>query len=105
MSSDPWVNVLAESALPDSRPFVTFPRGVPVLLVKKDGIIYALSNKCAHMGCPLDGGTLSGFFIQCPCHEWSYDIRTGAFVDAVEITLKKYELKVRDGRVFIRIEV
>jgi len=53
MPSDPWVYVLDESALPDSRPSVVTPRGVPVLLVRKEGVIYALSNKCAHMGVPL----------------------------------------------------
>jgi len=105
MPLDPWVYALDESALPDSRPFVVFPRGVPVLLVKKEGVIYALSNKCSHMGCPLDGGSLSGFFIQCPCHEWRYDIRTGLFADAGEISLKRYEWKVADGRLFIKIEV
>jgi len=105
MPSDPWVYVFDESALPDSSPLVAAPRGVPVLLVKKEGHIYALSNKCSHMGCPLDGGSLKGFLIQCPCHDWSYDIRTGAFADAPEITLKRYEWKVNHGRVFIKIEV
>ena len=105
MPSDPWVYVLDESSLLDSRPSVVRPCGVPVLLVKKEGIIYALSNKCSHMGCPLDGGSLRGFILQCPCHEWRYDIRTGAFVDAKEITLKRYEWKVTKGRLFISIEV
>jgi len=105
MASDPWVYVLDDLAIHDARPYVVTPRGVPVLLIKKEGLIYAVSNKCSHMGCPLNEGALKGFLIQCPCHEWRYDIRTGVFVDAEEITLKKYEWKVLDGRVFIKIEV
>lgn len=105
MPSDPWVYVLDEPDLVDSSPLMVAPRGVPVLLIKKEGQIHSLSNKCSHMGCPLDGGFLSGWIIQCPCHEWRYDIRTGAFLDAPEITLKIYEWKVTQGRVYIKIEV
>ena len=105
MVSDPWVYVLDELALPDSQPFVVRPRGLPVLLIKKDGEIYALTNKCSHMGCPLDSGSLSGFVIECPCHDWRYDIRTGIFLDAEEISLKIYDLRVKDARIFLKIEV
>jgi len=105
MPSDPWVFVLHEADLAEDAPHVVYPRGVPVLLVKKEGRIYALSNKCSHMGCPLDGGTLHGFVMQCPCHDWRYDIRTGAFLDAGEITLRQYRWKAREGAIFIKIEV
>ncbi len=105
MPSDPWIFVVEESELFDSTPTVVRPRGVPVLLIKKDKEIYALTNKCSHMGCPLDGGSLSGFVIECPCHDWRYDIRTGIFLDAEEIALKIYEQRIVDGRVFIKIEV
>lgn len=105
MPSDPWVCVVDESDLSDSIPLVVRPRGVPVLLIKKEGQIYAISNKCSHMGCPLDGGSLSDYIIECPCHDWRYDIRTGRFLGAPEISLKMYEWSLDDGRVFINIEV
>ncbi len=105
MPSDPWVYVLDEQELCDSRPRVVRPRGVPVLLIKKKGEIYALTNKCSHMGCPLDCGTLTGFVLECPCHDWKYDIRTGVFLGAAEISLKAYEWRITEKRVFIKIEV
>jgi len=43
--------------------------------------------------------------MKCPCHDWRYDIRTGAFVDAGEISLKTYRWKVVEGGIFIKIEV
>ncbi|MFQ5427945.1 MAG: Rieske (2Fe-2S) protein [Thermodesulfobacteriota bacterium] len=105
MPSDPWVYVCNESELSDSSPQVVRPRGVPVLLIKKEGQIYALSNKCAHMGCPLDGGSLRDHIMECPCHEWKYDIRSGVFIDAEEISLGRYQWRITDGQVFIKIEV
>jgi 3-phenylpropionate/trans-cinnamate dioxygenase ferredoxin subunit len=105
MPADPWVYVLDEVDLVESTPRVVYPRGVPVLLIRKEGHVYALSNKCSHMGCPLDGGTLTGHILQCPCHYWRYDVRTGTFLDAAEISLRLYQWRIIDGRVFIRIEV
>ncbi len=104
MPSDPWVLVLKESGLAEDRPRVVYPRGVPVLLIKKEGVIYALSNKCPHMGCPLDGGALEGYVMQCPCHDWRYDIRTGTFLDAGEIALRRYDLRAGGGGIFVKVE-
>ena len=98
-----WVFAINEDELEEDTPGVVFPRGVAVFIVKKGGSIYALSNKCEHMGCPLDGGSLDGYIIRCPCHDWKYDIRTGGFLSAGEIRLKTYESRVAEGRVFIKV--
>lgn len=81
-----------------------FPKGIPVLLIRKGGQIHAVSNKCAHMACPLSGGTLEGYTITCPCHDWKFDIKSGEFLDAKEITIPLYDLKVSEGSVFVKIE-
>ncbi len=80
-----------------------FPKGLPVLLIKKEGQIFAVSNKCAHMACALSGGSLFGFMLKCPCHDWLYDIRTGEFFNAPEIRLPVFESKVEDGKIFINV--
>lgn len=82
---------------------VTFPFGVPVLLVKHSGNIYAVSNKCAHMGCTLSRGSLWGSTVRCPCHEWSFDLRTGKNVTAGEIMIPVYETKVENDKIFVKI--
>jgi len=55
------------------------------------------------MACPLGGGSLDGYVIKCPCHDWRYDIRTGEFLDAKEIKIPIYESRVSDGKVFVNI--
>ncbi len=92
-----------ENQLPEAVMVVKFPFGIPVMLVKKLGTVYAVSNKCAHMGCTLSRGTLWGFTVQCPCHEWSFDIRTGEFITAGEIKLPVYETKVEDNKIYVKI--
>jgi 3-phenylpropionate/trans-cinnamate dioxygenase ferredoxin subunit len=98
-----WTYVMDEKQLPDNVMTVVFPRGIAVLLVKTGGRIYAVSNKCAHMGCTLSRGSLGGFIVECPCHEWTFDIRTGAFITANEIKIPTYECKAENGKIFVNI--
>ncbi len=104
MSEDLWIPSLDESTLQEGTLTVATPKGVSILLVKKDGHLYALRNRCAHMSCDLSGGWLEGYTIKCPCHEWKYDIRTGEFLDAREIAVPTYPCKSLDGKVLIKME-
>jgi nitrite reductase/ring-hydroxylating ferredoxin subunit len=103
VSTQEWTYVMDENKLPANVMTVVFPYGIPVLLVKTGGGIYAMSNKCAHMGCTLSRGSLGGFIVECPCHEWTFDIRTGVFVTANEIKIPTYECKAENGKIFINV--
>ena len=89
--------------LPDGKPLAFFPLGLPVLLLRLGAEVFALENRCAHMGCPLSSGRLSGYTLQCPCHDWRFDVRDGKFLDAPEIALRTYPATVKDGRVRLRL--
>ncbi len=104
MPDSPWVFAIEENKLQENNLNMVFPKGLPVLLIKKAGEIYAISNKCAHMACALAGGSLKDYMIECPCHDWRYDIRTGEFQDAGEIKIPVYEWRLSDGKIFIKIE-
>ncbi len=99
-----WVFAIEEDKLQENSVNVVFPKGIQVLLIKKQGQIYAISNKCAHMACPLGGGTVEGYTIKCPCHDWGYDIRTGEFLDAKEIKIPVYQWKLSEGEIYVKIE-
>ena len=99
-----WIFALEEEQLPEGRITAVYPKGVALLLIKTAGEIYAIANKCAHMACSLIGGTLEGHTLQCPCHGWQYDIRTGEFLLAKEIKIRIYDWKVEDGKIFVNME-
>jgi nitrite reductase/ring-hydroxylating ferredoxin subunit len=101
--SSSWIFVGEEGKLRENHPNLVFPKGLSVLLIKKSGRYYAISGKCAHMACSMGGGTLNDYVIQCPCHDWRYDIRTGEFLDAKEITLATYPCREADGKIYIRL--
>jgi nitrite reductase/ring-hydroxylating ferredoxin subunit len=102
--SSSWVFAIEEEELKEDGLNVVYPKGLSILLIKKAGKVYALSNKCAHMGCGMGGGVLREYILQCPCHDWKYDIRTGAFINAAEIKIPVYDLKLSDGKILINVE-
>jgi|SRR5579863_5572775 len=99
-----WVFAIEEHNVPEDRATLVFPKGVPVLLIKSGGRFYAVSNRCAHMACSLAAGTLENETIQCPCHDWRFDIRTGEFLDAREIKIPTYPYRLLDGKIFVSVE-
>ncbi len=42
-----WIFAIEENELQENSVNMVFPKGLQVLLIKKAGEIYAISNKCA----------------------------------------------------------
>ncbi|OGS08758.1 MAG: tRNA-(guanine-N1)-methyltransferase [Elusimicrobia bacterium RIFOXYA12_FULL_51_18] len=104
MPENDWIQVIKADELLGQGMVAVFPKGLPVLLISKTtDEIYALANKCPHMGCPVSRGRLEGYILKCPCHDWRFDIRTGVFLDAPELSLRSYEWKIEEGGVFVKI--
>jgi nitrite reductase/ring-hydroxylating ferredoxin subunit len=101
MTDKEWIFVTDDNDLSKGNMMPVYPRGVHILLARIDGLVYALSGKCAHMACPLYTGTLEGDILTCPCHDWRYNIKTGVFLDAPELLLENYQVKSENGKLFI----
>lgn len=101
MSESLWVATVDEAKVGDGACVAVYPKGLSVLLARVDGDVYAVANKCAHMACPLEGGRLEGAVLTCPCHDWRFDLRSGAFLDAPELALATYPVKVEGGTVHV----
>ena len=100
---DNFVSVLAEKELQEGSMKLLKIQGLPILLIKQAGQIYAIDNRCPHMGCAFSGGTLNGTKIVCPCHDWRFDIQSGRFLDAPELALAVYPVKTEAGKVFVSL--
>jgi 3-phenylpropionate/trans-cinnamate dioxygenase ferredoxin subunit len=51
--------------------------GTVILLANDGGNIYAINNKCPHLGGNLSKGTLNGTIVTCPVHGSQFDVTTG----------------------------
>jgi 3-phenylpropionate/trans-cinnamate dioxygenase ferredoxin subunit len=99
-----WVPVLGANELKEGSMKLVDMEGLHVLLVRVAGEIFAIDNRCPHMGCGFSGGSLNGYVIICPCHEWRFDLRTGEYEVDKEMTLVKYEWKIESGKIWIKLE-
>jgi 3-phenylpropionate/trans-cinnamate dioxygenase ferredoxin subunit len=98
-----WVSVSQEKDLKDGGAICVNPKGLPLILFKRSGQIFAISNRCPHLGCALAGGSIDGYTVTCPCHDWRFDIRSGEFLSAKEIKLPTYESRVESGIISVKI--
>lgn len=57
--------------------------GVSLVLVKADGAVRALENRCPHLGLPLGRGKIEGGEIVCPFHGSRFNLATGENTDWV----------------------
>ena len=103
MAGPVWVPTIDESKVRDGAYVAVFPKGLGVLLARVDGDLVAVANKCAHMGCPLEGGKLEAGVLTCPCHDWRFDLRTGEFLHAPELGVATFPVKVEDGKVLVDV--
>lgn len=101
MTGKNWIQVLDGADMPEGDMIAVYPLGINVVVARFMGKFYAFEGTCFHMGCPLASGTLEGAILTCPCHDWRFDIRTGEFVDAAEIRLAMYPIRIEGGRLSI----
>ncbi len=52
--------------------------GLAIVLINRDGQIYALEDRCSHEEFPLSTGELAAGEITCSLHGARFDIETGA---------------------------
>lgn len=108
--------------LPDNAVAVVQVGDAEVGVVRLGGTLRAYENRCPHQGGPVCYGRLVGhqegvlddeqrlvgerlsserFDLVCPWHGWSYDALTGENVGDRRFRLRRWDVAVRDGNVYV----
>ncbi len=77
--------------------------GHTVALFNRGDRIYAVDNRCPHMGFPLDRGTLSGCILTCHWHHARFDLTSGGTFDPWADDLRIFPVEVRGGEIWIDV--
>jgi nitrite reductase/ring-hydroxylating ferredoxin subunit/uncharacterized membrane protein len=94
---------LAASELTEGQPQKATVDGTDIFLLKQGGQIFALANKCSHLGGPLNEGEIKGESVICPWHGSRFCLKTGAVLDGPATHPQpKLDVEVRDGQVLVR---
>lgn len=74
----------------------------PVLLVRQDGVYYAVGAQCSHYKGPLNEGLVVGHTIHCPWHHACFDLKTGQAVKAPALNpIAAWNVEQNAGKVFV----
>jgi 3-phenylpropionate/trans-cinnamate dioxygenase ferredoxin subunit len=76
----------------------------PIVLINREGTIYALEDRCSHEEFPLSSGDIASGEITCVLHGARFDIETGAprALPAV-MPVKTYEVRVEGEDIQLRL--
>jgi len=107
-----YVKIMQANELMPGKKAIVEVNNKKILLVNCEGSVYALDNRCPHLGGSLGDGILENEKIICPRHGSMYDVRTGqnvgnakiAFISIKVGSAKIHAVKVEDGSILIDID-
>jgi len=106
----------------DTRVIVEWGTNHEVGVLRVGDEFFAYSNRCLHQGGPVCEGIVIGkvnvnldnekralgrtfstteLHIVCPWHGWEFDLETGQCASEPSLRLRKFPVKVDDGRVYL----
>ena len=79
--------------------------GLKIALYAVDGEYYATADLCTHGAASLADGYLDGDLIECPLHQGTFNVKTGAAVGApCTVAIKTFPVKLEDGLLHVGLE-
>lgn len=101
--AEDWTPVLDASMLVENRPTAAMLADVELVLVRRNGTIHALADRCAHRGGPLHEGELLGDCIECPWHGTRIRLADGSLERGPSTYPQPvFEAREQGGRVEVR---
>lgn len=63
--------------------------------------VYAIDNRCPHMGFPLHGSVCKDGIVTCPWHYARFDLASGGTFDSWADDVRSFPVKVQDGDIWV----
>jgi nitrite reductase/ring-hydroxylating ferredoxin subunit len=74
----------------------------PILVIYDRGRVFALDNRCPHMGFPLERGSVEDGILTCHWHHARFDLESGCTFDLWADDVPICPVEVRDGDVWVK---
>src|SRR5258707_12784984 len=75
--------------------------GLPLALWAYGDQLYAVDNRCPHMGFPLNQGTVKDGILICHWHHARFDLASGGTFDQFADDVRTYPVALREGEVWV----
>jgi nitrite reductase/ring-hydroxylating ferredoxin subunit len=76
----------------------------PILVVEDQDRIFALDNRCPHLGFPLDRGSIEDGILTCHWHHARFDLASGCTFDLWADDVPSCAVELRAGEVWVQPE-
>jgi nitrite reductase/ring-hydroxylating ferredoxin subunit/uncharacterized membrane protein len=99
-----WTVALPVAELRDGEPVAVPVGDTPVLVVRTEGRLRAVHDRCSHRGCSLADGRIDGDVVECVCHGSRFRLADGGIERGPATGPQPaYEVREREGRVEVRL--
>lgn len=96
-----FVRVASLSDLEAEGRKVVSSDGQPIALFHHEDEVYAVDNRCPHMGFPLTRGTVEDGILTCHWHHARFELEEGDTFDLFADDVQTFPTEVRDGEVYL----
>ena len=100
---DRFVRVATLEELRAAGRLVVQADGYTLVLFLDGDRIFAVDNRCPHMGFPLHRGTLKDGILTCHWHHARFDLHSGGTFDRWADDVRTFPVEVRDGEVWVDV--
>lgn len=101
--SDGFVSVGSLDEIKKKGCVVISVGGHTLVLFHSEGKVYALDNRCPHMGFPLSRGSLKDNILTCHWHHARFDLKSGGTFDPWADDVRSFPVELRDDEVWVDV--
>ena len=96
-----FIRVGSLEGLKERRCTVVTGGGHTIAVFHHEGRMYAVDNRCPHMGFPLDRGSVKDGILTCHWHHARFDLAGGGTFNPFADDVRTFPVTVEDGEVFV----
>lgn len=100
---DRFVRVATLEELRAAGRLVVQADGYTLALFLDGDQVFAVDNRCPHMGFPLHRGTLKDGILTCHWHHARFDLHSGGTFDRWADDVRTFPVEIRDGEVWVDV--
>ena len=96
-----YVRVASLSDIQEKGVVTAQVEGHTLALFAQGGGVFAVDNRCPHMGFPLHQGTVKDGILTCHWHHARFDLESGGTFDQWADDVRVFPTEIRDGDVYV----
>lgn len=103
MKHGEFIRVCALDEVPAGEARAFNVEGYDIAIFNTGDELYAIENRCPHMGAELAEGEMIDRTVCCHEHGWVIDLETGEVVDQEDSGVATFPVQLRDGAIWVQL--